>query len=313
MNKNMKVVVAYGGISSEREISLRSGAAVAQALSEVGFTNVSLFDLTENNAAELLAIKPDVVYIALHGVGGEDGQIQGFLQLAGIPYTGPGIAASAICMNKIFTKQVLDASGVPSAKYLALKKYECTDRDALNKRLVKELGIPMVVKAPSQGSSIGVVIVHSEAELAAAIDEVFKYGDDLLAEEFLDGTEITVPIIGNDELTALPEIEITSENEFYDFQAKYTQGMCHHIIPARISEADREASIEIAKRAYKATGCKGLTRVDMMIDKKKGPMVIELNTSPGMTAMSLVPDAGRAAGIPFGELLTRIIEFALEK
>lgn len=312
MDLNSKVFVVYGGISTEREISLKSGAAVAEALREYGYTDVTLFDITADNCSELLSEKPDMVYIALHGEGGEDGKIQGMLDWAGIPYTGPGVASSAVCLNKIFTKQVLTAAEIPTAGYIAKQNVRPSDRPALLERIKKELGFPMVLKAPSQGSSIGVVIVHDEKEFDEAAAEVFKYGEDILAEQFLDGTEITVPIIGNDELTVLPEIEITSENEFYDYQSKYTEGMCHHIIPARISEEDREAAKKIAKRAYRALGCTGISRVDMIVDKKYGPMVLEINTSPGMTSMSLVPDSGRAAGISFPELTSRILTYGYE-
>ncbi len=311
MNKNLNIIVVCGGISSEREVSLRSGSAVYEALKEYGYRNTGIFDFTGDNISELLALKPDVAYLALHGVGGEDGCIQGALQLAGIAYTGPGVAASALCMNKIFTKQVLASAGLPTAAYTEVRKSDY-DKKELADILEEKIGYPMVLKSPCQGSSIGVVIVHERSNLEPAIDEIFHYGDQLMAEEFLSGTEITLPIIGNEELIVLPEIEITSENEFYDYQAKYTNGMCHHIIPARISDDDRKKVIEIGKKAYRELNCCGVSRIDFIIDKVKGPMIIEVNTIPGMTSMSLVPDAGRAAGISFGELVSRIIEYGLK-
>ena len=179
-------------------------------------------------------------------------------------------------------------------------------------RLETEIGFPMVLKAPCQGSSIGVVIVKEKSELPSAIEEVLRYGDVLLAEEFVDGVELTLPILGNRELTALPVIEITSENEFYDFHAKYTKGMCHHIIPARISESDAENIAEIGKNAYKVLGCRGLSRIDFILDSVKGPMLIEINTLPGMTEMSLFPDSAAYAGIPFEDLVDRIVCLAVE-
>ena len=311
MNKNLNIIVVCGGISSEREVSLRSGSAVYEALKEYGYRNTGIFDFTGDNISELLALKPDVAYLALHGVGGEDGCIQGALQLAGIAYTGPGVAASALCMNKIFTKQVLASAGLPTAAYTEVRKSDY-DKKELADILEEKIGYPMVLKSPCQGFSIGVVIVHERSDLEPAIDEIFHYGDQLMAEEFLSGTEITLPIIGNEELIVLPEIEITSENEFYDYQAKYTNGMCHHIIPARISDDDRKKVIEIGKKAYRELNCCGVSRIDFIIDKVKGPMIIEVNTIPGMTSMSLVPDAGRAAGISFGELVSRIIEYGLK-
>lgn len=311
MNKNMNIVVVYGGVSTEREVSLRSGKAVYNGLIRFGYENVSLFDLTKDNLAELLAIKPDIAYLALHGVGGEDGCIQGALELAGIPYTGPGVAASAICMNKVFTKQVLKAANLPTAAFVEVRRSDYTNEQLVGV-LENEVGYPMVVKSPCQGSSIGVVIAHDRQELHNAITEIYKYGDQLMAEEFLTGTEITLPIIGNDELTVLPDIEITSENEFYDFEAKYTSGMCHHIIPSRISSDDRNQVVEIGKKAFKELNCCGISRIDFIVDKQKGPMVIEVNTLPGMTEMSLVPDAAKAAGISFEELVSRIVEYGLQ-
>lgn len=311
--KNKKVMVVCGGISTEREVSLRSGKAVFDALQRQGYENAVLFDLKQDNIHGLLEAKPDICFLALHGAGGEDGCIQGMLELANIPYTGPGVAASAVCMNKITTKQVLASVGLPTAKFTIAGKEESRDAQSLAKTLIERIGLPMVLKSPCQGSSIGVVMVKTAEEMPAAIEEIFSYGDQLLAEQFLRGTEITLPILGNEELTALPVIEITSEREFYDFTAKYTSGLCHHIIPARISQADRQKVEQIGKEAYRALGCRGLSRIDFIIDEEKGPMVIEVNTLPGMTEMSLFPDAAKAAGISFEELVTKILELGFEK
>lgn len=311
MNCDLKIMVVYGGISSEREVSICSGTAVYDALYQYGYKNIALFDFKGDNLSELIAAKPDIAYLAVHGKGGEDGCIQGALELAGIPYTGPGVAASAICMNKVFTKQVIAAAGLPTAAFAVVRRNDYDD-EALIAFLEKEVGLPMVVKSPCQGSSIGVVLVHNRKELLDAIHEIYKYGDQLLAEELLVGTEVTLPIIGNDELIILPDVEITSENEFYDFEAKYTQGMCHHIIPSRISEDNRAKIVDIGRQVYRKLDCCGISRIDFIIDKKKGPMVIEVNTSPGMTTMSLVPDAAKAKGIEFGELCSMILEYGLE-
>ena len=301
-----------GGFSSEREVSLRSGAAVYKALCEFGFKNVLLFDLKQDNIHQLLQEKPDICFLALHGKGGEDGCIQGLLELADIPYTGPGVEASAVCMNKILTKQVLEAAGLPTAKFAVMYRQDCENVEQASQMLVDKIGLPMVLKSPCQGSSIGVIMVKQAEEMPGAIREIFSLGDQLLAEQFLRGTEITLPILGNEELTVLPDIEITSEREFYDFTAKYTNGLCHHIIPARISEEDRQKVRQIGQKAYKVLGCCGLSRIDFIIDEKQGPMVIEVNTLPGMTEMSLFPDSARAAGIPFGELTAKIVELGLQ-
>ena len=310
--KHMKIVVVYGGISSEREISLRSGAAIYDSLRRGGYTDVSLFDLKRNNLADLLTEKPDLVFLALHGKGGEDGSIQGMLTLAGIPYTGSSTEASAVCMNKIRTKEILLCHGIPTPSFSVLYREETEDMEACCQRLLEEVGLPMVLKAPREGSSIGVCMVKEACRLPDAIREVLTYDDVILAEEFMSGMELTLPMLGNREPEAYPLVEITSENEFYDYTAKYTKGMCHHIIPARISDELRERIVEIGKRAYRALGCRGISRLDFMLDKNGEPKVIEVNTLPGMTEMSLFPDSARSVGVSFEELVDRIVSLALE-
>ena len=307
LDKKLNVMVICGGISTEREVSLRSGNAVFNALKRKGYLNTELFDLRQDNMNEIIQKRPDIAFLALHGKGGEDGCIQGMLELAGIPYTGPGVAASAVCMNKILTKRVLENAGLPTAKFKVYRKDECNDIDSVCKELISEVGIPMVVKSPCQGSSIGVVMVKQTEDLKPAIEEVFKYGDHLLAEQFVDGTEITLPILGNSELTTLPVIEITSEREFYDFTAKYTSGLCHHIIPACIDEKTEQDVIQIGIQAYRVLDCCGLSRIDFIVDKVKGPVIIEVNTLPGMTDMSLFPDAARYVGITYEDLVEKIL------
>ena len=313
INKDLRIAVVCGGISSEREVSLRSGKAVYNALYSAGYQNAFLFDLTKESMGKLLDDQPDVAFLALHGKGGEDGCIQGMLELAGIPYTGSGVQSSACCMDKIRTKELLRAADIPTAPFVKLTKKGCADRERAAKYISDSVGLPAVLKSPCEGSSIGVYIAKNVEEIIEFTDGVFTYGDELLAEAFLDGTEITLPILGNGELVILPPVEITSENEFYDYHAKYTQGMCHHIIPARISEKELAEVRKIGEGAYKQLGCKGIARIDFIIDKVKGPMVIEINTLPGMTEMSLFPDSARYEGIYFTELCERIIAYALEE
>lgn len=313
MDKTLNVMVICGGVSTEREVSLRSGKAVYEALKRKGYENAVLFDLQQDNMSEIIRHRPDIAFLALHGKGGEDGCIQGLLELAGIPYTGPGVAASAVCMDKILTKRVLESAGLPTAKFKVYRKDECADIDQVCKTLVSEIGIPMVVKSPCQGSSIGVVMVKKEEDLQSAIEEVFRYGDHLLAEQFVDGVEITLPILGNTDLTVLPVIEITSERDFYDFTAKYTSGLCHHIIPACIDAATEKEVITIGKQAYRVLDCCGLSRIDFIVDKVNGPMIIEVNTLPGMTDMSLFPDAARYVGISYEELVEKILMYGLSR
>lgn len=313
MNFDIDIAVVYGGISTERDVSLLSGKAVYDALRNYGYKNVWLFDFNGNNILKLIEDNPDIAFLALHGGGGEDGCIQGALELADIPYTGSGVACSAICMNKVFAKQVLTAANIPTARYMEFRKSDGKDVGEISERMVKVLSLPMVLKSPCQGSSIGVYIVKNFDEMEMAINSIFELGDQILAEEYLEGIEISLPIIGNDEITILPEIEITSGREFYDYQAKYTQGLSHHIIPSQINEEERYEIRKWGKKVYKEFNCRGLSRIDFIIDKNKGPMVIEINTLPGMTAMSLVPDAARAAGISFEQLTSQLIQFGLQE
>lgn len=311
--KNLKVTVIYGGISSEREVSLRSGKAVYNALLRAGFENVELFDLRKDTVKDIPKMNTDIAYLALHGKGGEDGCIQGMLELLGITYTGPRVLASASCMDKIRTKEILLQNGLPTPAFVKVSKKENVNSGELAERLVSEIGLPMVLKSPCEGSSIGVYIAKTQAEAEKYINDVFDLGDTMLCEAFAHGVEITLPVMGNDEAVTLPIIEITSENEFYDFESKYTEGMCRHIIPARISEEDAQRVVQIGKAAYSALGCEGLSRIDFIIDKSRGPMVIEINTLPGMTDMSLFPDSARHAGISFEELVTAIVGYAYER
>ena len=311
--KDLKIVVVCGGISSEREVSLRSGKAVWESLQRNGYRHASLFDLNEKNLVDLLNTPMDLAFLALHGKGGEDGCIQGALELAGIPYTGASVEASAICMNKIKTKEILAQVGLPTPKFTTVYAKDVTDPTETAIELIRSIGLPMVLKSPREGSSIGVFIVKQEQELVTAMQEIFSLGDLLLAEEFMSGVEVTLPILGNDDLTTLPVVEITSENEFYDYEAKYTKGMCHHLIPARIPESLQIRIAEIGKKAYRLLGCQGLSRIDFILNDEGSPMLIEINTLPGMTEMSLFPDSARSVGISFEELTDRIVQLALEK
>lgn len=308
----MKVLVLMGGTSQEREISLKSGQAVSEALQRTGY-EVETLDLQPEFLGEIQKVCPDVVYLALHGKNGEDGTVQGYLELLNIPYTGPGVAASAICMNKILTKKLLTYEGLPTADFITFKK-NCFSRDALVvESIVDRLGLPVVVKSASQGSSIGTYIVKTADKIAESIEDAFKYDNEVLLERFIDGVQLTVTIVGNDNPRVYPIIEITSENEFYDYESKYTPGMSSHIIPARISESLKQKVETICEEAYKAAGCRGLSRVDVIADKDENPYILEINTIPGMTATSLVPDAARAIGQSFEELVDQLVKLALEK
>lgn len=307
-----KVLVLMGGTSEEREVSLRSGLAVAEALREKGYQAESL-DFNPKVLGDIEKIKPDVVFIALHGKNGEDGTVQGYLELLGIPYTGSGVAASAISMDKILAKKILCYEGLPTAEFEIIHKSSFNRENSAAASLIERFGLPVVVKPPTQGSSVGTSIVRKEADILPAIEKALAFGDEVLIERFIAGTELTVAIIGNNEPLVLPIIEITAQNEYYDYESKYTPGMSTHIIPARISDEARELIAGIAKKAYQALKCRGFSRIDFILDRNGNPYILENNTIPGMTATSLIPDAARAAGISFPELVDKIVKMAEEK
>lgn len=308
----MKVLVLMGGTSAEREVSLKSGNAVLKALLNKGY-QADGWDFNPDTLDEIKKYKPDVVFIALHGKPGEDGTVQGLLDLWKIPYTGSGLASSAVCIDKILTKKYLTLEGIPTAPYVIISRNDYQrDPQGTCINLVSELGVPLVIKPPTQGSSIGTVIVREEAEISPALEQAFHYDNDVLAEKYIHGTEVTAAILGNQDIEVLPIIEITSVNEFYDYDSKYTQGKCEHIIPARLSEEVQQKVVQIAADAYRLLKCRGFGRVDFRIDESGNPFVLEVNTIPGMTEMSLVPDAARAANISFEELVDRIVKLALE-
>ncbi|NLV22676.1 MAG: D-alanine--D-alanine ligase [Syntrophomonadaceae bacterium] len=300
-----------GGMSEEREVSLRSGKAVLDALLTLDY-EAQAIDFNSSTIKDIIDYQPDLVFIALHGKYGEDGTVQGLLESLQIPYTGSGVAASAICIDKVLSKRIFSSEGIPNAAFRIIQSHDLDDPAALRQQLIANIGLPMVVKAATQGSSIGTYIIKDENEILTAINQAFKYSREVLAEKFIDGQELTVALIGNNELQVLPLIEITSANDFYDYESKYTQGMCDHIIPARIGEESQADIISISKKVYKLMGCKGFARIDFMLAKNGQPYVLEVNTVPGMTAMSLVPDAARAAGINFTNLIEIIVNLGLE-
>lgn len=308
-----RVLILMGGESQEREVSLRSGQAVYEALQDSGYEAVKL-DFTKDSLNKVIEIDPDVVFIALHGKNGEDGTVQGFLELLGKPYTGSGVTASAICMNKIISKRLFSLENIPTAEYSIInRRHFLQPADARIDLLVEEMGLPLVVKAATQGSSIGTYIVRQKGMIEKAIHDALIFDSEVLVEKFIDGIEITASVIGNEEAVVLPLIEVTSVNEFFDYEAKYTPGMCSHIIPARIDDRTRREIEAIAKKTYVAMGCRGFSRIDFIVDQAGNPYVLEVNTIPGMTEMSLVPDAARAMGMSFKQLAIRIIELALDK
>jgi len=306
-----RILVLMGGYSEEREVSLRSGAAVLNALKNLGY-DADAFDLKGISVQKIVEFNPDLVFLTLHGKDGEDGTVQGLLEILRIPYTGSGVASSAIGINKVLTKKMLMYEGIPTAPFVILKKYDYVSTKLDIQSLLSNIGIPMVIKAATQGSSIGTYIIREESNILQAIEAAFNYDSEVLVEKFVDGIEVTSTVIGNETTEVLPLIEITSANDFYDFESKYTPGMCTHIIPARVDKHIHEKIADLSQKVYKSLGCRGYARVDFIIDKERNPFVLEINTIPGMTEMSLVPDAARAAGINFDELVEKIVRLGLE-
>jgi len=304
-----KVAILYGGLSTEREVSLRTGKAVYDAIQSKPFEAV-LVDVDRSIAAKLNEISPDVAVIALHGKYGEDGCIQGLLEILGIPYTGPGVMASSVAMNKIMTKNILTYEGIPTPAFMVIDGKEGHPGE-LTAKILASYRLPLVIKAANQGSSIGVCFAFNKEEVVAGLTECLKYDREILVEEFIRGRELTVSVLGNDEPTALPILEITSSTGVYDYTAKYTTGLSRHFIADLPTETDQNIR-ELAVKAYQAVGCRGLSRVDFILSEDNRPFVLEINTSPGMTATSLFPDAAKAAGISFPDLVEKLILLALD-
>ncbi|MEW6182521.1 MAG: D-alanine--D-alanine ligase [Bacillota bacterium] len=307
----MRVAVLLGGRSAEREVSLRSGEAVYKALAERGMDAVKI-DAGPDVAERLRAERPDVAFIALHGKGGEDGCIQGLLEIMGIPYTGPGVLTSALAMNKIATKRVLTAGEVPTPPYAVIEPEPEEALAAMAARAAKVMPPPVVVKAPTQGSSIGMSIVRSREGLGQALEDSLRFDPVVLIERFIPGMEVTAAVLGNAEPVVLPLLEIVSATGVYDYESKYTPGMSDHIIPPRLAEDVQRRIAALALETYKLLGCRGFSRVDFIVGDNTEPYVLEVNTIPGLTEVSLFPDAARAAGITFGDLVERLIRFAIE-
>lgn len=302
-----KVALLAGGVSGEREISLASGEGAREALEEAGFQVEFLDPAEKANLVKLLEEPYDVAFLCLHGKMGEDGTVQGLLEVAGVPYTGSGVLASALAMDKAKAKVIYRSEGIPTPDGVVLVKGGPYDAQAI----LDVVGCPCVVKPATEGSSIGVEIVEDPARLPGAIETAFDFDTQLVIERYVAGAEFTVAVIGNENPQALPVIQIVPRGESYDFDSKYAPGGSQHICPAPLDEETTAKLQEYAMRAHCALGCRGVSRSDFLIDEAGNPWILETNTLPGMTATSLLPDAARAAGMTFPELCTKFVEFAL--
>ncbi len=304
-----RVAVLMGGASAEREVSLMSGAGVLQALREQG-VDAHAFDPAQRDLSELRREGVSRVFIALHGRGGEDGCVQGALELLGLPYTGSGVMASAVCMDKVMTKRVWSSEGLPTPRWVCLQAGE-QGHDQL-RAVPDALGLPLIVKPPREGSSIGVTKVQGYSQMDEAVRLAAGFDPDVLCEEFIEGEEVTCAVLGEGQgATALPVVKIVPPEAGYDYQNKYFTDEVKYQVPSGLPEAEEREIQRITLQAFRTLGCRGWGRADLMIrgsDRK--PFLLEMNTSPGMTSHSLVPMSARAAGIGYGELCVRLLAFA---
>jgi D-alanine-D-alanine ligase len=300
-----KIGVLMGGLSSERKVSLASGSAILEALMGKGYDAV-VVDVGRDVGEQLRKSGVEVAFNGLHGKFGEDGAIQGLLEILGIPFTGSGILASAMGMNKIISKTVFKAYGLHVGPFMVVS---AGDKEPLTKAQM-ELGFPLVVKPSSEGSSVGVSVVNTGDELAPAVKLAFSYDREVLIEKYIRGMEVQVGILGE---RALGAIEIVPKDVFYSYKAKYEQGMSEHFFPARIPEAVYKRTLDAGLAAHRALGCRGYSRVDFIIDAAGDPYILEVNTLPGMTATSLLPDIARGIGMSFPDLVEEILRLALQK
>jgi D-alanine-D-alanine ligase len=307
--KKLTLALLYGGISSEREVSLNSGNQVFDALDKDKY-DVLRYD-TKTDLAKLVADSDriDAALIILHGLYGEDGTVQGLLDLLGIPYQGSKVLGSAIAMNKLISKQLYEHTGIPTPPFIITRQGDSIDP----KMCVQQLGLPLVIKPVEGGSSVGMTIVKSEESLKDAVGIAIEHDSTVMLEAYIDGVELTGGVLGNNDLQALPLIEIIpdKDHEFFDYEAKYVAGVSQEICPARIDDELTGKAQTLAKMAHKALACKGYSRTDMIL-KGQEIYVLETNTIPGMTATSLLPQAAAAAGLNFSQLLDKLIELSIE-
>ena len=316
--KTRRIGVLMGGTSAERQISLMTGRAIYQSLKRQRF-RVLAMDAAKSLPQALRKNKITYAYIALHGTGGEDGRVQGLLEWMKIPYSGSGVLASALAMDKVACKRLFDAEKLPTASWYFLHKPRPLSPGRPTPRshpasckggMTCRLDFPVVVKPASQGSAVGISIVRQASQWPQALMAAFRYDDVVVVEKFLEGPEITIGILGD---KALPMIEILPQHNrpFYDFHAKYAPGGSRHILPARISPQAAKRSEELSLAACRLLGTRGAARVDLIIDRRRGPCILEVNTIPGMTETSLLPEAARAAGMDFDTLVLKIAEHSV--
>lgn len=299
MESEIRVAVLMGGLSSEREVSLRTGAAIEAALRRKGYRTLAI-DVREDVAEVLMRERPDVAFNGLHGKFGEDGAMQGILEYLRIPYTGSGVLASGLAMDKVLSKRLFLDEAIPVAPYAVIQSSAL--QDALKR--AESFSLPVIVKPRAEGSSVGVTLVRSHAELAGALDAAFAYDDAVLVESFIRGREIQIGVL---EGRVLGAIEVKTKNAFYDYEAKYTAGKTDYIAAPDLPADALEKMAAYSLRSYEAFGCEGAVRVDFILDEAGVPYILEVNTLPGMTELSLFPKIAAQAGIAFDDLVETLL------
>ncbi|MDI6744041.1 MAG: D-alanine--D-alanine ligase [Thermodesulfovibrionales bacterium] len=317
MLTDKKIGVLMGGVSSEREVSLRSGSAVFNALKKLGYNAVEI-DAASNICEVLKKEKIDIAFLVLHGGWGEDGSIQGLLEVMGIPYTGSDVISSAIAMNKSASKKIFLYHKIPVPPFrvversaLSVERFrKNSELRTPNSELKIDFGMPWVVKPASEGSSVGVSIVRDKGQIESALKNGFSYGNEIIIEKYIEGKEVHIGILNN---RVLGGVEVKTSLEFYSYEAKYTAGLTEYILPPKIEEAVYMKARDITLSANKALGCSGATRADLRIDRDGNPYVLEVNTIPGMTETSLLPKIAKEAGLNFSALVEEILKDAIER
>jgi len=306
MLTDRKIGVLMGGMSSEREVSLRSGGAVFNALKKIGYNAVAI-DAASNICEVLKNEKVDIAFLVLHGGWGEDGSIQGLLEVMGIPYTGSDVISSALAMNKSASRKVFLYHEIPVPPFTVVSE----NSETLNSQLsTLNFPLPWVVKPVCEGSSVGVSIVRDKGQIESALKNGFSYGNEIIIEKYIEGREVHIGILND---RALGGVEVKASLEFYSYEAKYTAGLTEYILPPKIDEAVYMKAKDVALSANRALGCSGATRVDLRIDNDGNPYVLEVNTIPGMTETSLLPKIAKEAGFDFPALVEEILKDAIER
>lgn len=307
----MKIAVLYGGISKEREVSLSSGRGIVKALESIGHDIVPI-DFHPDNLEEIIRLDVDLVFIGLHGKYGEDGTIQGLLELLNIPYVGSGVLASALAMDKAKAKEIFALNKIPVAYSYSYTVKSSSNIDEIVNKIKQSFTPPFVVKPNREGSTLGLTVVKKEYQIKDAVYKASISDDKILVEEYLEGKEITVPVLGSiGKEKALPIIEIVPKNDLYDYDAKYSEGGSEHIIPARISNHLTKQIKQYAVQAHQILGCKTYSRADFILTKDHIPYILEVNTLPGMTPTSLFPDAAKVEGMSYEEMIESFVRLSV--